>query len=327
MMKPIRILVFMVASGIALPIAWGQAETIKIGYLAQVHDGPLLVAAGQLAGAYKIEYVKFFRYTDAEIALSKNDIQISSLGYVSAITSAARGRDAAFTFVVGQSRGAINLVCRAGVKIETWSDLSGKTIGVLTGGTAEIFFDDALATHNVSVDTLKKLPFPVPGPPLLQALKEKAMDCMAVYEPFAASAVSDGYGYYPPLDLGDNSFLGVNGGVAVNRAFLSANRDFVEKLVKDVVKAVDDLPTRKNEWTDVVVDKTGFKTQTVLLGMDHLKLDWHLYDGRVNTLAGAVASLGLVRRRPSPEAIKAYFDDDLLSKVTGQPSVGSGKSP
>jgi ABC-type nitrate/sulfonate/bicarbonate transport system substrate-binding protein len=298
--------------------ALAQDETIKVGYLAQVHDGPILAVEKALGGDYKLEYVKFLRYADAEIALSRGDIQMSSLGYVSAISAASRGGEPQFQFVTGQSRGAINLVCREDVKISDWAGLAGHTYGVLTGGPAEIFFNDALTTHGVDLGGIEKVTFAVPGPPLLQALKDGTIECMAVYEPFAASAVADGYGYYPPLDLADNSFLGINGGIAVNSAFLTENPEFVQKAVDVAVQAIESYPKDKTEWIAQVVEKLGIPENAAKLGSEHLVLDWKLYEKRAATLAGAVASLGVIKEVPSVEAIAAYFNYDFLAKTTGR---------
>lgn len=304
----------------ALPpaAANAQQQRIRVGYLAQVHDGPLLAVEKALGASYQLDYVKFLRYTDAEIALSNGDLQISSLGYVSAISGANRGGDPKFTFVVGQSRGAINLVCRNEVRVTDWNDLKGKTFGVLPGGPAEVFFDQALAQHGVRTPDIAKVNFPVPGPPLLQALRDKAIDCTGVYEPFAASAVADGYGYYPPTDLADNPFLGINGGIAVNTDFLRSNRDFVGKVVAIAVHAADTFPDNKDEWVNVVAAKTGFAPRTVALGADHVVLDWRLYPAQVSVLASAVAAGGIIRHAPSADSVNRYFDTSLLADVAGE---------
>ncbi len=281
---------------------------IKIGYLAQAHDGPIMALDKGLAASLKFEYIKFLRYADAEIAVSNGDIDVASLGYVSAISAASRGGEPKYKFVVGQSRGAINLVCHPDVKVGSWSDLKGKTFGTLTGGPAEIFFDQALAKHGVQSTDIKKVSFAVPGPPLLQSLQEHNIDCMAVYEPFAASAVADGRGYYPVTDLADNPFGGINGGIAVNADFLEKNHDVVGEIVAASIKAAEELPKNKPAWIATVVAKTGFPEKTVTLGVDHVVLDWHIYPDQVPVLANAVAALGSIKKAPDKDALAPYFD-------------------
>src|SRR5215207_2141303 len=125
-------------------------ETIKIGYFMQLHDIPYMAIEKELGSKYKLEFVKFLRYSDAEVALVRGDIQMTSLGYGNVITAALREAEPGFTMVSGLSRGAVNIVCRADVKVSGWNDLKGKKFGVLTGGTVELFFDDGLRSHGIS---------------------------------------------------------------------------------------------------------------------------------------------------------------------------------
>ncbi|HTN60930.1 MAG TPA: ABC transporter substrate-binding protein [Devosia sp.] len=304
--------------------AEAQDKVIKVGYLSQVHDGPIIALEDALAGQYQFEYVKFLRYADAEIALTNGDIDISSLGYVSAVTAAARGAEPAYQFFVGQSRGAINLVCRQDAEVKDWSDLTKQVVGVLTGGPAEIFFNDAVTSHGVKLEDIERVTFPVPGPPLLQALQDGTITCMAVYEPFAASAVADGYGVYPALDLADNTFLGINGGIAANTSFLTDNPEFITAATKAVVEAADTFPKNKTQWLGSVTTLLGIPEKTAEISTEHLSLDWRLYRNRVGTLAKAVAALGVIAEAPSSEAIDKYFTYEFLTAATGQSADALG---
>jgi len=298
--------------------ASAQEQTIRVGYLSQVHDGPIIALREKLGDRYKLEYTKFLRYADAEIALTRGDLDITSLGYVSAITAAARGGDAQYKFFVGQSRGAINLICREDVQVTDWSDLTDHTIGVLTGGPAEIFFNDAVTGHGVALKDIERVTFPVPGPPLLQALQDGTIDCTAVYEPFAASAVADGYAAYAPLDLADNSFRGINGGIAANTEFLKANPEFIKAATEEVVKTIDSYNQEKQPWIASVVDMLAIPAKTAEISTEHLVLDWNLRPKMANVLAGAVVDLGVVAEAPSAEAIDQYFTFEFLSDTTGK---------
>ena len=222
-----RSLVAIALSAAAIP-GFGQ-DVIKLGYIPQVHDAADFAVGRELGQKYKIEYVKFLRYSDAEIALARGDIQIAPLGYATVVGSALRDAEPKYFFIAGMSRGAINVVCRKDVQVKDWPDLKGKVFGVLTGGPAELFFDDALKTHGLKATDVDRVSFTAPGPPLLQAMQGKNIQCMAVYEPFAATAVVDGYGSYAPVDLADNSFLGINHAMAVNAEFLKRTRNLANR--------------------------------------------------------------------------------------------------
>lgn len=308
------------ALGILAGTAHAQDKVIKVGYFPQLHDAPILSLEKKLGSKYKFEYVKFLRYADADIALTRGDLDISSLGFGSGIADAARGGDPKIAYVVGQGRGAINLVCRPDAKIQTWTDLKGKSVGLVTG-LPEIFFNDALATHGVAPRDVQSMSFSVAGPPVLQALKDGSNACIVIFEPFAATAVTDGYGVYPPFDLADNSFLGINNGVAVNKAFLAANRPIVEDVVKAIIESVDSYRQDKPAWISHMNAVGGFPAEVVKLGVDHVTLDWNLHPDRIAVLAKAMHELGLVKTLPSADALAGYLDPSILR------AASAGKVP
>lgn len=320
-----KVLPGLLAALIVSPMAVSaQDNVVRVGYLAQVHDGPLLALRDALGEEYQLEFVRFLRYADAEVALIQGDIDITSLGYVSAITAASRGGEPAYQFFVGQSRGAINLVCKDGIEVTDWADIPDYTVGVLTGGPAEIFFNDAVTLHGVDLQSIERVTFPVPGPPLLQALEDGTIECMAVFEPFAASAVADGYGYYPPLDLADNSFFGVNGGVAANAEFIARNPEFLLAATQVIVDAAESYPADKTPWVASVVEVLGIAERVAEISTEHLVLDWRLYRERIGTLAEAVATLGVITQAPSAEAIDGFFNYEFLLEATGETEAGIG---
>jgi ABC-type nitrate/sulfonate/bicarbonate transport system substrate-binding protein len=294
-------------------------ETIKVGYLMQIHDAANFAIERELGAKYKFEYVKFLRYTDAEVALARGDIKMTSLGYVSAIGAALREASPSYVLVSGLSRGAINVVCRPDVNVSKWADIKGKKFGVLTGGPAELFFDDASRIHGIKRGDVPTVSFTAPGPPLLQALKNKDIDCMAVYEPFAAVAVAGGYGTYRMgVDLADNSFLGINGVLAVNAEFLKAHPEIVQDAVSVATKATPYYSAHKDKLVTDFTKRLEFKPEVIKIGADHIILDDKLYMKRTFAMADAMKTLGFIRTLPDKAKLEAYFDYTFLVKATGK---------
>ncbi len=314
------------AAALACIMPAAAQETIKIGYSPQIHDAADIMIKRDLGSRYKLEYVKFMRYADSEIALSRGDIQMGTLGYASSVVSSLRDAEPKFVYVAGLARGAINLVCRNDVAVKTWDDLRGKTFGVLTGGPAELFFIDALSKHGVKQADVKTVPFAAPGPPLFQALQNGTIQCSAIFEPLAASAVADGYGYYPPLDLADNSFLGINHGIAVNAEFLKTHRDFVQEVVDSVVKSTTLYTKDHPQWVKDMTETGEFKANAIPIGVDHVVLDNNLYLARLDQLAAAMKDAGFVRAKPASDKLAKYYVYDFLEKTTGKTADELGRS-
>lgn len=313
-----------VAAWLALP-AFAQ-DVIKVAYLPQVHDAANFALERALAGKYKFEYVKFLRYADAEIALARNDVQIAPLGYATIVSAALRDPEAKYFFVSGMSRGAINVVCRKDIQVSGWADLKGKTFGVLTGGPAELFFDDALKTHGLKATDVQRVSFTAPGPPLLQAMQSKAIECMAVFEPFAATAVVDGYGYYPPVDLAENSFLGINHALAINTTLAAKYPGIGQEIASVIVKATDEYNRDKAKWAADLKQRPDFRPEVVQTGIDRVVLDSNLYFERTRRLAAAMKELGFIRAVPDDARLAGYFRYEYLTKATGKSEVDVGRT-
>ncbi|RTZ42550.1 ABC transporter substrate-binding protein [Candidimonas sp. SYP-B2681] len=293
--------------GLSTSAVHAQEKTkVRVGYFSQLHDAAVLNLQQQLGSQYSFEYIKFQRYADAAIALSRGDLDISSLGYANLITESAKNNEPKFKFITGLARGAINLVCNNDIKINDWSDLKGKTIGVVAG-FPEIFLDDALRTHGQSAADVKKVNFAVAGPPVLQVLKDKTVDCSAVFEPFGATAVSGGYAYYPPVNIAENSFKGVNNAVAANSKFIEANGT----AIKDIVTAASETTKQFNEqtqqWIEFMTKSQDFPQDIVKIGVERVVLDSALYPTEADVLAGNMKKLGLIREQPSAEQLNKFF--------------------
>jgi sulfonate transport system substrate-binding protein len=284
---------------------WAK-ETIKVGYFSQLHDAALLDLENKLGDKYAFEYVKFQRYADAAIALSRGDIDVSSLGYANLITEAAKNTEPKFVFVSGLARGAINLVCHNDVKVDEWKDLTGKKIGVVAG-FPEIFLNDALTTHGQKVNDVVKVNFAVAGPPVLQSLRDKTTDCAAVFEPFGATAVSGGYAYYPKTNIGDNSFKGMNNGIAVNVAFASKNKQAIDDIKVSAKNSTNTFSADTKKWINLMITSQGFEPKIVEIGVNRVALDSALYFKEANVLAGNMKTLGLIKNAPTEEHLKKFF--------------------
>ena len=304
--------------------------TIKIGYLAQLQDVALMTVQDRLKDRQKVELVRFPRYADAEAALGRGDIQLASLGYDVLAGAVARGGAPKFTYVAGLSRGAISLVCRNEVLVNAWPDIKGKRVGVVAG-LAEVFLDDALVQHALKTTDIERVRFADKGAPALQALREGALQCASMSEPLGATAVADGYAYYPRTDIADNAYAGINSGLAANPAFLKANRGAVQEVVKEVLEASALYQRDKNAW---VMELAGAQVAGAAsaVGIERVLLDNKLYMDEAWALvvamrpptptlatnppspAGAAAIAAITKPLPERDAMNGYFDTSLTEK-------------
>ncbi|QEI04428.1 ABC transporter substrate-binding protein [Pigmentiphaga aceris] len=321
------------AATTAAPIAATAAKplTIKVGYLAQLQDVALLTMQDRLKDRHKVELVRYPRYADAEAALGRGDIQLASLGYEVLAGAVARGGAPKFTYVAGLSRGAVGLVCRNEVLIDAWPDIKGKRIGVVAG-LPEVFLDDALVQHALQLTDFERVKFPTKGTPALQALREGAVQCASMPEPQGATAVAEGYAYYPRTDIADNAYGGINNGLAANPAFLKANRSAVLDLVKEVLEVTAVYQRDKNAWIQELASAQAVAGAASGVGIERVLLDTKLYMDEAWSLvvalrpptptmttnppsaAGAAAIAAITKPLPERDAMNVYFDTTLTEK-------------
>lgn len=284
-----------------------EKPTVKVGYFSQLHDAAILaLPSGELKDTVNFEYVKFQRYADAAIALVRGDIDISSLGYANLITEASKNTEPTFKFITGLARGAINLVCRNDVKVTAWPDLKGKTVGVVAG-FPEIFIDDALKAHGQSERDIKKTNFAVAGPPVLQALRDKTVECLSVFEPFGATAVGGEYAYYPPTNIADNSFKGLNNGIAASTAFIEKHGDLVRDIRDTANKSTATFREDEGKWVEFIISSQDFPRDIVEIGVKRVTLDAALYPAEAVILSDNMTALGLLKAKPSAEQLQRFF--------------------
>jgi ABC-type nitrate/sulfonate/bicarbonate transport system substrate-binding protein len=243
----------------------------------------------------------------------------------------ARGGAAKFTYVAGLSRGAIGLVCRNEVLVNAWPDIKGKRVGVVAG-LAEVFMDDALVQHSLQTTDIERVKFADKGAAALQALREGAVQCASMSEPLGATAVAEGYAYYPRTDIADNAYAGINSGLAANPAFLKANRGIVQEVVKEVLEASALYQRDKNAWVLELAGAQAVAGAASAVGIERVLLDNKLYMDEAWALvvamrpstptvatnppspAGAAAIAAITKPLPERDAMNGYFDASLTEK-------------
>lgn len=193
------------------------------------------------------------------------------------------------------------------------------------GGTAELFFDDALATHSIKRSDIPVVSFTTPGPPILQALQNRDIDCTVVYEPFGAVAVASGYGYYPPVNLADNSFRGLNSVWAVNNNFLAKNAEFVKEAVGVMIKAAEYYPQHREKMETDFQKWLEYKPEVIKVGADRFELDTKMYFESALRTAQAMKELGFIRNVPEKAKLSHYFNYSFLIANTGKSAAELGQ--
>ena len=236
------------------------------------HDG----AAGiRQKNGVEIELTPMRHYTNLQLALTTNQVDIAVMGYVNIGLMEELGfRN--YKVIAGVFTGAQSLTLRNGVTANTWKDLEGKSIGVAPNSYADILFRASAKLGGADLTKIKFVSFGPGGPQVIAALRNGDIDGFVFWEPNNAEAVLSKAGYYSSLDLGNNPTKHINGMMAVNADFAASRKGAVLGVVKALIDATDDLNADAARFSQVVQLGTGATPDVVKKSLPRGKMDYRL---------------------------------------------------
>ena len=222
-MKKSCALVVAFLAGALTPVTAAQAqEKARVAYAVQIHQANMMVLQeyGRKNGV-EIELTPMRHYTNLQLALTTNQVDIAVMGYVNIGLMEELGfRN--YKVIAGVFTGAQSLTLRNGVTANTWKDLEGKSIGVAPNSYADILFRASAKLGGADLTKIKFVSFGPGGPQVIAALRNGDIDGFVFWEPNNAEAVLSKAGYYSSLDLGNNPTRHINGMMAANADFAAS---------------------------------------------------------------------------------------------------------
>src|SRR2546425_2265084 len=192
----------------------------------------------------QIEQILFQRFADERTALASGDLDIAAFGPQDITLGLGQGAKSMIG-VAGIGSGNDCLLVRKGEDIKEGAGLGAKTIGGGAGSISWLKFAASVQENGLEYGKLKIVNIVGGGGNYLKALQGKEIDMAAVWHPFCAQAIVDGYGAYPTIDHNRSRTVGgLISVLAVNRGFMEKNRDAVQRLV---VAYVDVLETARKD--------------------------------------------------------------------------------
>jgi ABC-type nitrate/sulfonate/bicarbonate transport system substrate-binding protein len=239
-------------------------ETIRISTARTVATAVLWwMASFSQKENLKIEIVPAFTFADFQRDLVTGRVDAAVLGYPNAASMADQGVDNV-KIVAGAFTASQNLVARTGTEINDWSDLEGKTVGVVPGSYAYIMFLVAAREHRVNLNrvTLTNIS-PVPAV-MLGALSQKQVDALVWVPPILQLAIAQNLAYLPRnINIQDNGGLGgATNGVLVVSSKLFANTQLFTRFLRVYVDTVRNAQRHPDRWAAFASQVAGVDTAT-----------------------------------------------------------------
>jgi sulfonate transport system substrate-binding protein len=298
----------------------------KIGMLNVPALSPLWLLP-EYASKYniQIEQVMFQRFADARTALASGDLDITAFGPQDITLAVGQGVKS-LVGIAGVGSGNDCLLVRKGEDIRDWSALTGKAIGVGAGSISWLKFAASAQEQGLDYGKLKIVNIVGGGGNYLKALQDKQIDMAAVWQPFCAQAIVDGYGAYPTIDHNRSKAVGgLISVLAVNRGFMEKNRDAVQRLVIAYVDVLKFAQANPQRWSRVYAEKAGLPEPVAAESIRITKLDALLPLESIKRISKFLSDNGVIPRDVSGE-IAQHYTYDFLSRATGKSPVELGQN-
>jgi ABC-type nitrate/sulfonate/bicarbonate transport system substrate-binding protein len=294
------------------------APKVKVGWIKnQLHHTTFAyVAKIAEKHGFEVELVDFARYSDIMLALQKKQIDSGGIGYASLPSIIEQNLDNV-RVIAGNMVGAVDMMIRTGVKVETWKDYEGKKIAVPSNSLAEHHVRVNATEHGYDINKVEIIKM-VPGPAALIALKQGEIDGISAWEPWIAQAVVQGIGYVPKIRVFDNSIGPINGVVATSREFAERNRDLTVRFLRALLEANAWLTANPEEHARLALASMSIERAVALKAIENFRYDEKIWLKQTRIYARVMYQNGLTKVDTSDRVADAV-DWSFLEAATGKP--------
>jgi ABC-type nitrate/sulfonate/bicarbonate transport system substrate-binding protein len=295
-----------------------QPVTVKQGLLNVPALSPLWLLPEQAAKYnIQVENVMFQRFADARTALVSGDIQLTAFGPQDISLALGQGAKT-LVGVAGVGSGNDCLIVRKGEDIKDWKTVADKRIGIGAGSISWLKFAASVQENGLQYNKLKIVNIVGGGSNYLKALQSNEIDMAAVWQPFCAQAIVDGFGAYPTLDHNRSKTVGgLISVLAVNRPFMEKNRDAVQRLVVSYLDVLDLARKDSARWARIYAEKAGLPENVAAESIRTTQLDPVMPLESIKRISKFLSDNGVITRDVSAE-IGDHYTYDFLAKATGK---------
>lgn len=298
-------------AGDPAPIA--APVTLTIGYQKVGHLAPITMVSEDLKKlGIEVKLVEFARYADTRVALLAGSLDIATVGPADLSIALAQGsKDMVGLMGVGSSPKYV--IGRNGVKLDSWADLAGKSVGIAPGSAVWFQFAATLTEKGVAYNSFKAVNIQGGGANFDQALKRGDVDAIVSWEPFESVPVIEGYGSFAKnLEYSQSTSVGAELGMMVtSRSALTKNRDAVVRFVWAYLKAQQQLAADPAAFARAYAALTGLEPALAAQAAKPITLGSVVTVEQIQRQAKAFAELGVIQKDVSND-IPANWDGGVV---------------
>lgn len=213
---------------------------------------------------FKVEMSVLFTYAEQARAAQTGQTNSATCGIDTMATVADQGITN-LRYIAADQYGGQNLVVRPDFKPTKWSDLEGKTIGVVPGTWARVMFFIAAKEGGADLAKIKFNNVSV-GATAQEALRRGDVDGVVLFTPQCDQLVVAGIGHYPDkLDIGSSSLGCANSGLLATTELL-ADKTLSTNFMKAYLASMDEVRDPA-VFTKLVTNLTGITPEVATLSL------------------------------------------------------------
>lgn len=303
----------------AAPAPLPQPAKLSIGILKVAHLAPLAYLQAELKALnVEVEIAEFVRYADARTALGSASVDLACVGPPDLPILLSQGINTVAVLLGVGTQPKYPLV-RQGVKIEKWSDLSGKKVAIAPGSTVWFQFAAMLEEVGVAYKSLQPVNIQGGGSNFHIALKRSDADVAVLWEPFESQAVIDGYAYFAKqLDYSKSKAVGADLGVVMASAnALNNKREALRRMIWTYGKVQKEVSSSKERFAQAIVQYTGVAPNVAQSIAGYIELKPDVSMEQMKRQAAAFHRFGVIQKDVSSELDKYYPADFVTASLRG----------
>jgi ABC-type nitrate/sulfonate/bicarbonate transport system substrate-binding protein len=223
--------------------------------------------------------------------------------------------------LAGLANGADELLCRTGVNVSSWSQLTGPNITIRTfsGGIGWLKFIAGLDAHHINPRSLPNYStLTGTSAELTTLLRTGNTDVEVNNDPYLEEAIAGGYGHLCSLNINDTPIGPSNGIFATSLTMVKQHPATVQKVVDLYVATMDKLRSSPSLWASVYNSFAGQTRQFAEASFKHESLTLRISLKDLQNAAQLEYGLGLVTADVAaqvPSALNLSFAADASKKT------------
>lgn len=301
---------------------------VSIASVARSDAGPVIkIAASRNAAApvwnltnvaprfgFTVEMSVLFTYAEQMRAAQSAQTNAATCGTDTMATVADQGITN-LRYIVADQYGGQNIVLRTGVLARRWSEIEGKSIGVVPGTWARVLFLIAAKEGGADIGKINLVNITA-GATAQEGLRRGDLDGVVLFTPQCDQLVVAGLGFYPErLDIGGSSLGSANSGLLASTEML-ADKALMLSFMKAYLASMEEIRDIA-VFTRLVTQLTGITPEVAQMSFRNQVFSERIDVAAIIGAAKLGPEIGFTRTDTSAK-VESLIDFAPLMAATGK---------